>query len=305
VSPTAPEPSRAHLTTERPNPASTGLDAMTPADAFAVFQGADAEAVAAVAGAEEAILRTLELVTERLARGGALLYVGAGTSGRLGALDAAECPPTFGSEPRQVRAVLAGGDEALTRAVEGAEDDAGAGARAMDREEVGADDLVFGISASGSAPFVRAALDRARARGATTALLACVPFDEAPDDCDVSIRVVTGPEVLAGSTRLKAGTATKLVLNRITTLAFARLGRVHGNRMIDVDAGANRKLVARATSLVVELTGLERPAAAELLAAAEGRVKTALVMHARGWDRARADDALAAAGGRVTELLAR
>ena len=294
---------RGHLPTERANPASAELDALATEAAFDVFQAEDERMVAAVGAARAAVCRAIDLAAERLARGGRLFYVGAGTSGRLGVLDAAECPPTFMSAPEQVQGVLAGGAPALTRPVEGAEDDREAARHDLDARGVAAADVVFGLTAGGTTPYVHAALARARERGAATVFLACVPFELAPDAADVSIRLDTGPEVLAGSTRLKAGSATKLVLNRVTTLAMARLGKVHGNLMVDVDASANAKLVERATSIVMELTGLAPGAARALLDAAGLRAKTAVAMHARGVDRAEAERLLAAAGGVLARVL--
>jgi N-acetylmuramic acid 6-phosphate etherase len=303
----ASERGRDHLPTERANPDSEGLDALDAGAAFDVFQRADEAMVAAVGAVRDTVCAAIELVAERLARGGRLLYVGAGTSGRLGVLDAAECPPTFLSDPLQVQGVLAGGPAALVAPVEGAEDDAAAARAALNALSGGPltpADVVFGITAGGTTPFVHAAVARAREVGAATVFLACVPFALAPDAADVSIRLDTGPEVLAGSTRLKAGSATKLVLNRVTTLALARLGKVHGNRMIDLDASANAKLVERATSLVAELTGLQRDAARALLERAGLRAKTAVAMHARGVERAEAERLLAAAGGVLARILA-
>jgi len=277
------------LPTEAALEASAELDRLDVGAAFDVFDRADEDVNAAVRAARPAIVAAIELVRARLAAGGRLIYAGAGTSGRLGLLDASECPPTFQSAPEQVQGRIAGGPEAFLRAVEGAEDDAALGRAAFN--DVGASDVVFGIAASGRTPWVHAALERARERGAATVFLACVPFAAAPDRADVSIRVVTGPEVLAGSTRLKAGTATKLVLNRVTTLAFAGLGKVHGNRMIDLDTRANRKLRRRGLGILGLLTGLEGPAAEALLDRARGRVKPAVLMHRRGltWEGAEAE----------------
>lgn len=288
---------RDHLPTERANPASERLDVLSTADAFDVFQAEDATVAAAVAQAKDAIVRTVDLVAERLAGGGRLISFGAGTSGRLAVLDAAECPPTFLSDPGTVVGVIAGGEAALRNPVEGAEDDVDAARGDVDALELGPRDVALGISAGGTTPYVHAALARARERGAATVFFACVAAEDVPDDADVSIRVVTGPEVLAGSTRLKAGTATKLVLNRISTLAMARLGKVHGNLMVDVDARANAKLVERATSLVAGICGVERGVARGLLDSARGRVKLACVMHRHGLDPVAAEARLAQAGG--------
>ncbi len=294
---------RDHLPTERANPASAELDQLSVGEAFDVFQREDESAAAAVAAAREDVMRAVELVADALAAGGRLFYVGAGTSGRLGVLDAAECPPTFLTDPELVQGVIAGGDAALTRAVEGAEDDADAAQRAMDERGVGERDVVLGVSAGGTTPFVHAALARARERGAATVFFACVAREDVPDEADVSIRVVSGPEVLAGSTRLKAGTVTKLVLNRVSTLAMVRLGKVHGNLMVDVNAAASAKLRERGFSLVEGLTGVDRDAARKLLAEAGWRVKTACVMHHRGVGRERAEELLDEHGGILAEAV--
>ncbi len=295
---------RDHLATERANPLSAELDVLATGDAFDLFQSEDERAALAVRAARAEIVRAIDLVADRLGRGGRLVYVGAGTSGRLGALDASECPPTFGSDPAQVQAVIAGGAAALAGPVEGAEDDEDAARRELAARGVSALDVVFGIAAGGTTPFVHAALAEARERGAATVMLACVPRGDAPDAADVSIRIPTGPELVAGSTRLKAGTVTKLVLNRVTTLAMVALGKVHGNLMVDVTTRANAKLRERGISLVVTLTGLGRGAAAELLERADGEVKTAAVMHAHALDADAARARLAAAAGRLRDALA-
>jgi N-acetylmuramic acid 6-phosphate etherase len=290
------------LPTEAELEASRTLDALPPGEAFDVFDQADELVNAAVRAAKPEIVRAIELVSTQLARGGRLIYIGAGTSGRLGALDAAECPPTFHSAPEQVQGRIAGGPEALLRSIEGAEDSRELGQAAV--EDVGPRDVVFGIAASGRTPFVHAALARARERGAATVFLACVPREFASDMADVSIRVVTGPEVLAGSTRLKAGTATKLVLNRVTTLAFARLGKVHGNLMVELDTRANQKLHRRGLAILRRLTGLDEERARECLARAGGRVKSAVVMHAKGVSLSEAEARLAHHAGSLRRTLA-
>lgn len=289
--------------TELDNARSRELDRLSASDAFDVMQAEDELVAGSLARAKADIVRAVELVTAKLRAGGRLIYVGAGTSGRLGMLDAVECPPTFQTEPERVQALLAGGLDALTRAIEGAEDDAAAGARAIDERSVGANDVVCGIAASGRTPFVHGALARAKERGAATIFVACVPREDAPDDADVSIRVVTGPEVVAGSTRLKAGTATKLVLNRITTLAWTALGKVHGNLMVDVNTRGNAKLRARGIGLVEKLTGVSRADAEALLDRAQGQVKVAVVMHARQLDAQGARQALERAGGVLRRAL--
>lgn len=297
-------PGRGHLTTERVHPGTADLDTLDTLAAVRAVQAEDATIHGPLAAAAPAIAAAVDLVAARLSRGGRLIYVGAGTSGRLAALDAAECPPTFRSDPRQVQALVAGGRAALTGAVEGAEDDADAARAGLGALEVGADDVVFAIAAGGTTTFAHAAVTHARARGAATVFLACVPASEAPDEADLSIRAVTGPEVLAGSTRLKAGTATKLVLNTVTTLAFARLGKVHGNLMVDVETGGNAKLAERGTRLVARLCEVDPERAAALLEAAGGRVKVAVVMHARGLSRAAAEHTLAEHGNVLRAALA-
>lgn len=296
---------RGRLTTEQGHPASADLDRLPVAEAVALFARIDREAFAAVEAAGAEIARAVELVAERLARGGRLVYAGAGTSGRLAALDAAECPPTFHSPREQVQALVAGGEAALRGPVEGAEDSSAAGEQEVARLALTPDDVLFGISAGGTAPFVHAALDAARARGAATVFLACVPREAVPDRADVSIRLATGPEAIAGSTRLKAGTATKLVLNTVSTLVMVQLGRVYENRMVAVDARANAKLVDRAERLVMEIAQVDRTRARSLLAGAEGRVETAVVMHRLDLDAEGARARLADAGSLRRALGAR
>ncbi|MBI1826865.1 MAG: N-acetylmuramic acid 6-phosphate etherase, partial [Planctomycetes bacterium] len=234
---------------------------------------------------------------------GRLIYVGAGTSGRLGVLDAAECPPTFLSDPKSVQSVIAGGYDALTHSIEGAEDHAEDGEAAMAERNIGPNDVVFGIATGGTTPFVHGAIGKARALGAKTVFLACVPKEQVTDEADVSIRIITGPEVITGSTRMKAGTATKIVLNMVSTIAMVQLGKVYRNLMVDVNTRANAKLVDRGTRILQTLTGLDRAAAAKLLAEADGRVKTALVMQLRSVGREGAEQLLAEASGNVGRVL--
>ena len=296
---------RGHLQTERCNPHSSSLDLMSIGDAFDLMNREDASIAAAVAAARQEISQAIELVVAAFRGEGRLLYVGAGTSGRLGVLDAAECPPTFQSDPQMVRGIIAGGVSALTVSVEGAEDQAQAGAAAVEDHGVGPRDVVFGITTGGTTPYVHGALSCAKRRGAKTVFLACVSKDEVPDDADVSIRVVTGPEVVTGSTRLKAGTATKMVLNCVTTIAMVQIGKTYGNLMVDMNTTANRKLVDRGIRVLQSQTGLPRTQAAELLREARGHVKSALVMHWRGVDYATGRDLLDQAGGRVANVVDR
>lgn len=296
-------PDRGHLMTEARNPRSREIDRLSVEDAFDVVNAEDAKVAAAVAAAKPQICAAIELVTAALKQGGRLIYVGAGTSGRLGILDAAECPPTFQTDPKQVQGVIAGGRDAVFRSVEGAEDDPDGGATAVRELGVGERDVVIGIAAGGTTPFVRGALDAARAHGAKTVFLTCVPDGDTPVDVDVLIRVVTGPEVITGSTRMKAGTATKLVLNTITTLTMVQLGKVFGHYMVDLNTRANRKLQDRAIRIIAELTGLSRDASSALLDRAAGRVKVALVMHHRGTEATEAERLLAHSDGRLSDIM--
>ena len=290
-------------TTELPNPHTEGLDRLPTEQMLARINDEDATVAGAVRAELPQIARAVDAVAARLRRGGRLLYVGAGTSGRLGCLDAAECLPTFGVPPEMVRGIIAGGETALTRAVEGAEDDAEAGARAMDEAEVGPEDAVVGISASGGAPYVRAAMARARALGALTVGIANTAGSALADAVDIAIAPVTGPEVLTGSTRLKAGTAQKMVLNMLSTGAMIRIGKTYGNRMVDVQA-TNVKLRARSRRLLREIGGVgDEETAAELLRQAGGSVKTAIVMARRAVDRAEAERLLDDAGGFLASAL--
>ena len=290
---------RGHLLTEQRNPRSRELDSLSPADAFDVMNAEDRSVPAAVAKAKPAILKAVGMVSSAWQSGGRLIYIGAGTSGRLGVLDASECPPTFRSDPKMVRGIIAGGKKALWRAVEGAEDDPKAAVGAVREMKVGKADVLMGIATGGTTPYVHAAMAEAMRRGAKTIFFACVPQSQVKAKCDVDIRVLTGPEVLSGSTRLKAGTATKLTLNMITTLSMVRIGKVYGNLMVDLNSYACRKLVDRATRVVASVTGLPREAAAQLLTQARGRAKTAIVMHLRGLTRSEAEKRLAKVGGRA------
>jgi len=282
----------ARLPTERPDPATRRLDRLDPLGIARLMNRADRAAVRAVARAAQPLARAVDLTVDALARGGRLLFVGAGTSGRLGVLEAAECPPTFGTPPRLVRAVMAGGRGSVFRAAEGAEDDARAGGRAV-RRLARRGDVVVGVAASGVTPFVRAALAAARGRGAATVLVTCNPTVPR-GAARVVVALGVGPEVLAGSTRLKAGTATKLALNTLTTATFVRLGKVYGNRMVDLEP-RSAKLRARALRLVGELGGVPPRTAARLLTAAGGRAKAAIVMARLGVDAREARRRLAAA----------
>jgi N-acetylmuramic acid 6-phosphate etherase len=289
--------------TERRNPRTADIDLASPLEIVELVNAEDREVPRAVAEQRAHVARAVELAEAAFRAGGRLFYVGAGTSGRLGVLDASECPPTFGVDPEMVQGIIAGGPAALTRAQEGAEDHPEHGARDLAERGVGPSDFVVGIAASGATPYVRGALEHARALGARTAIVACTP---PPADLaalvDVAIVPIVGPEVVTGSTRMKAGTATKLVLNTITTGAMIRLGKTFGNLMVDLRA-TNNKLRDRSERIVAEVCGVTRDEARRLLAAADGRVKTAIVMQKLGVDREDAEKALAAAGGVIRRVV--
>src|SRR3954464_5570901 len=263
---------RSHLLTELRLPESMNLDAMSVEDAIAVMNEQDARAVAAVKAEAANVAAAVKIVSAGLKAGGRLIYFGAGTSGRLGVLDASECPPTFRTDPEQVQGVIAGGPDAMFRAKEGAEDSPEGGAQAVDEKQVGSNDVVMGIAAGGTTPFVHGALRRASQLGAKTIFLSCVQAVPNEPRVDVVLRPLVGPGVLTGSTRLKAGTATKLVLNTITTVAMVQLGKVYENLMVDLRA-TNAKLRDRGARIVATLTGLPHATSAQLLDRAEGHVK--------------------------------
>jgi N-acetylmuramic acid 6-phosphate etherase len=288
------------LPTERSDPRTRDLDRLSAVQVARLMNRADTRAVRAVGRAAPAIARAVDLIVDSLSGGGRLVFVGAGTSGRLGVIEAAECPPTFGTPPALVQAVLAGGRRAVFRAAEGAEDDAAEGARQV-RRRLRPRDVVVGIAASGVTPFVRAALAEACRRGAATVLVACNP--RVPRNAaGVVIGLAVGPEVLAGSTRLKAGTATKLTLNTLTTAAFARLGKVYGNRMVDLRP-RSAKLRARAARLVSEIGRVRPRDAARLLRQGGGSVKLAIVMARLGVGAHEARLRLRRAAGSLRRLL--
>jgi N-acetylmuramic acid 6-phosphate etherase len=299
-------PDRSHIHTEQINPASVNLDALCVEEAVSLMNSEDLRAAEAVGKLGAAIAAAVKRVAEAFSKEGRLIYVGAGTSGRLGVLDAAECPPTFCSDPAMVVGVIAGGEGALKRSIENVEDDVHAGAMAMRELDVDGRDVVMGIAAGGTTPFVHGALIEARKREAGTLFLICTDpaHVELPEGVpDLMIAVETGPEVLTGSTRLKAGTVTKLVLNTITTLAMVQIGKTYGNLMVDVDATRNRKLTDRAVRIIGELTGLPREAAIELLDAAGGKLKHAIVMQRKGCDVFTATALLEKAGGRLRAVI--
>jgi N-acetylmuramic acid 6-phosphate etherase len=289
--------------TEQRNPRTQRIDVASPREIVDLINGEDARVAGAVAQAAEDVTRALELAEAAFRAGGRLIYVGAGTSGRLGVLDATECPPTFGSPPDLVQGLIAGGDAALRRSVEGAEDDPDAAREAIGNLKVGDNDFVLGIAASGTTPYVRAALEEAETLGAKTGFLTCSePPPGMRELCDVCIVAAVGPEVVTGSTRMKAGTATKMILNIITTGAMIRRGKIYGNLMVDLRAW-NEKLRDRSERIVIETTGLDRARARAAIDAADGQVKLAIVMVRRGVDRAEAERLLREHDGRLRDIV--
>jgi len=291
------------LATEARNPRTTDLDVMPTDELLAVMNAEDQRVAIAVRDALPDVARAVELCVDALGSGGRLVYLGAGTSGRLGLLDAVECPPTFGSDPGQVLALIAGGPQALTGAVEGAEDDPAGAVEDLRRVGLARGDVVVGLAASGRTPYVIAGLDHARGIGAATVAVTCNPGAPAGRHVDVAIEVDTGPEALTGSTRLKAGTAQKLVCNMLSTATMVRLGKTYENLMVDVQP-TNAKLVDRARRIVAQATGQDLETAGRTLDAAGGSVKTAIVMLLAGCERSAADDLLVRADGQVRRATA-
>lgn len=269
---------RGHLLTEQINPASINLDQLSCLEMVDVFNQEDQKTVDAIALARESLAQAIDITAQSLSKGGRLFYIGAGTSGRLGVLDAAECPPTFCTDPTLVQGILAGGEGAMFKSSEALEDLPEDGAKAIALNDITELDVIVGITAGGTTPYVHGALEEARKRKAKTIFISCIPQEQLKIEVDVDIRLLTGPEVLAGSTRLKAGTVTKMALNIISTGVMVKLGKVYGNRMIDVSV-TNSKLLDRALRIITDLTDLEREKAQELLTASGSKVKLALLMH--------------------------
>ncbi|HEX3986808.1 MAG TPA: N-acetylmuramic acid 6-phosphate etherase [Acidobacteriaceae bacterium] len=291
----------AHLPTEARNPASERLDELSTVEMLQVLHQGDREAVSAVERELPHIAAAVDAISDRIRKGGRLFYLGAGTSGRLGVLDASECPPTYNTPPELVQGLIAGGDVALRRSVERAEDDPEQGALDLVDHRFTGNDVLVGIAASGRTPYVLGAMEQARSLGALTIGLTCVPCSPIAQAAELAITPETGPEVVTGSTRMKAGTATKLVLNMLSTGALVHLGYVYGNLMVNVQP-TNVKLQDRAARIIAAITGLDTVKAAELLARA-GSVKVAVVMQQRGLSRADAEARLAAAHGGLREAL--
>jgi N-acetylmuramic acid 6-phosphate etherase len=292
------------ILTEQRNPRSTDIDTMGASELVALINAEDATVAAAVAGERERIAAAVKLVVGRLRRGGRLIYVGAGTSGRLGVLDAAECPPTFGTDPEMIVGIIAGGHGALVRAKEGAEDERDAGRRDLENAGVGPADVVMGIATSGGTPYVQGALQEAARVRAGTVFLCCTPLTGGEVPVNVTITPLTGPEVVTGSTRMKAGTATKLVLNSITTASMVLLGKTYENLMVDLQATCD-KLRDRACRIMAETTGIAYDEAVDVLTRAGGSVKAAIVMQKAGVELGEAERLLSEAGGFVRKALAR
>ena len=291
------------LLTEQSYSGSQDLDSLPTEQILGIFNSADAEIPAAVGQEIPRIAKAVEAIASALERGGHLVYVGAGTSGRLGVLDAAECPPTFNVPPDLVRGIMAGGYQALSRSAEVSEDDPEAGARDLVASGFRPGDVLVGIAASGRTPYVLGAVALARAMGAVTCGISCTPDSELSRAVAYPIEPKPGPEVLAGSTRLRAGTATKLVLNMISTAVMIRLGHVYGNWMVNVQP-SNQKLMERARRIIRQTTGVSMERAAELLAAGGNSVRTAIIMEKTKVSRGEAERLLAQAGGRIREALA-
>ncbi len=290
-------------TTELVNDLSNNLDRLPTSEMLAIINREDAKAVAAVQAVLPQIAAAVDRIADAFRSGGRLVYVGAGTSGRLGVLDASECLPTFGVSPEMVFGIIAGGERALTRAIEGAEDDSSAGAQAIRDAEIQSNDVVVGISASGGAPFVRAAIAEAKVRGATTVGIANSQDAPLCAEADIPIEAVVGPEVLQGSTRMKSGTAQKLILNMLSTGAMVRIGKTYGNRMVDVQC-SNAKLVKRAERLVADIGQVsDIETVQDLLHAAGGSVKTAIVMARRNVNLNEAEALLNAANGFLSAVI--
>jgi N-acetylmuramic acid 6-phosphate etherase len=291
-----------HLLTEQANPASEGIDGLPTGQILSIINNEDRKVAEAVSRELPAITRAVDAIVKAFEQGGRLFYIGAGTSGRLGVLDASECPPTFNVPPETVQGIIAGGDAALSRATETSEDDPSIGARDLSGRGFVERDVLAGIAASGRTPYVLGAIAEANRMGAFTIGISCTPDSELARAVKVPITLLVGPEIVAGSTRMKAGTATKMVLNMLTTASFIRLGYVFGNLMVNVQP-KNSKLADRARRIIATAAGVSYDRAEQLLMAAGNSVRTAIVMARAGVDRAEAERRLATAGGRITESL--
>ncbi|MGD0869597.1 MAG: N-acetylmuramic acid 6-phosphate etherase [Bryobacteraceae bacterium] len=290
------------LLTEQTNPASASIDTLSTESVLRIMNAEDRQVADAVEREIPAIARAVDAIVAAFERGGRLFYLGAGTSGRLGVLDASECPPTFNVPPEMVQGIIAGGEAALSQATETTEDDPATGARDLEIRGFTASDVLVGIAASGRTPYVLGAVGKARRMGALTVGISCTPDSELARAVEIAITPLVGPEVVAGSTRMKAGTAQKLVLNMLSTGAFVRLGYVYGNLMVNVQP-KNQKLRDRARRIVAQAAGVSVERAGEWLAEAGGSVRVAIVMAKGGVGREDAERRLAAAKGRVSKAL--
>jgi N-acetylmuramic acid 6-phosphate etherase len=291
-----------NLSTEQPNPASAAIDSLPTEDVLRIINSEDRKVADVVQREIPAIARAVDAVVAAFEHGGRLFYIGAGTSGRLGVLDASECPPTFSVPPGMVQGIMAGGEAALSRATETTEDDPAIGVRDLTERGFTARDVLVGIAASGRTPYVLGAMAEARRIGAVTVGISCVEQSELARAVDIAITPVVGPEIIAGSTRMKSGTAQKLVLNMLTTTAFARLGYVYGNLMVNVQP-KNVKLVDRARRIIAQAAGVSYDRAGELLQASGNSVRAAILMAKTGISREEAERRLAETGGRISQAL--
>ncbi len=289
------------LVTETANPCSNNIDALSTMDMLRVINSADKEVAMAVERELPAITAAIDGIVERLEAGGRLFYIGAGTSGRLGVLDASECPPTFNTPPELIQGLIAGGDRALRHSVEKAEDDPQQGKRDLQERNFSGRDALVGIAASGRTPYVLGALEYARSLGALTIGLSCTPDSQVARAAEIAITPVPGPEIITGSTRMRAGTATKLVLNMLSTGVMIKMGYVYGNLMVNVQP-TNEKLTDRARRIISAIVGVSYDEAARLLTEA-GSVRTAILMHKRKLSRSEAESHLSAAKGRLRVAL--
>jgi N-acetylmuramic acid 6-phosphate etherase len=290
------------MTTERRNPRSVDIDLFPTERVLKIINAEEALVAGAVAAAIPDIARVVEIAVEAVKAGGHIIYVGTGTSGRIAVLDSVECPPTFGSPPDWIQAVVAGGTKALIQATEGLEDDREKAASDLKSRKVGRNDLVIGIAASGSTPYTEAALEFAKSKGARTVAVVCAENTPMSKIADVTIHAAVGPEVITGSTRMKAGTAQKMILNLISTTTMIRLGKTYGNWMINVSM-TNRKLKERGIHMLQEILGIKEEAAAKLVQASGGNLKVAVVMGAAGCSRKEAEKRLAGSGDNVRKVI--
>lgn len=273
------------MITEQQNAKSIDIDLKTIPEIVSIFNQEDKVAIDAVTAESDAIANAIEVIVDAFNNGGRLFYIGAGTSGRLGVLDASECPPTFSIDPDMVQGIIAGGDKALRKSIEGAEDSPDKGSFEVRNHGISSNDVLIGIASSGRTPFVLGALKEANTRNATTILLSCVPpSDDLKEYVNLFITPIVGPEIITGSTRLKAGTATKLILNMLTTISMVKIGKVYNNLMVDVHA-SNSKLIQRSIRIVQSITGVDSQIAQDTLELAEGSAKTAIVMIEKGMNK--------------------